>query len=224
MKAGYLKEFVMDSSNQDASHGAQQKGNPLPPLLGVIEVIHAAPRSAATTRRGVLTMTPKETCAEGRSLGKRMKVGRLAISFNEEDLEGTIQPHDDALVVTIRISGFLVKRVMIDQGSEADVMYVDFLEGLRLKNQDLMKYDTPLVSFDGRVVIPEGQISLSVNMEGKEVMVTFIVVRSFSPYMASLGRPWIHAMKAAPFTLHVKVKFPTEHGVVVVRGNQQVAR
>ena len=45
-----------------------------------------------------------------------------------------------------------------------------------------MKYDIPLVLFDGGVVILEGQISLSVDMEGKEVMVTFIVVRSFSPY------------------------------------------
>jgi len=153
-----------------------------------------------------------------------MKVGRLAISFDEEDLEGTIQPHDDALVMTARISGFLVKRAMIDQGSGANVMYPDLIEGLGLKSQDLTKYDTPLVSFDGRVVILEGQISLSVNMEGKEVMVTFIVVRSFSPYTTILGRPWIHTMKAVSSTLHVKVKFPTEHGVAVVRGNQQVAR
>ena len=89
-------------------------------------------------------------------------------------------------------------------------MYSDLFEGLGLKNQDLMKYDTPLVSFDGRVVILEGQISLPVNMEGKEVMVTFIVVRLFSLYMAILGRPWIHAMKAVPSTLHVKIKFSTE--------------
>ena len=82
----------------------------------------------------------------------------------------------------------------------------------------------PLVSFDGRVVIPEGQISLPVNMEGKEVMVTFIVVRSFSPYTAILGRPWIHAMRVVPSTLHVKVKFPTEQGVAIVRGSQQMAR
>ena len=33
-------------------------------------------------------------------------------------------------------------------------------KGIGLKNQDLVKYDMPLVSFDGRVVIPEGQISL----------------------------------------------------------------
>ena len=62
------------------------------------------------------------------------------------------------------------------------------------------------------------------DIEGKEVIVTFIVVRLFSPYTAILGRPWIHAMKAVPSTLHVKVKFPTEYGVAMVRGNQQVAR
>ena len=44
-------------------------------------------------------------------------------------------------------------------------------------------------------------------MEGKEVMVIFIVVVSFSPYMAILGMPWIHAMEAVLSTLHLKVKF-----------------
>ena len=219
VKAEYLKEFVVDSIDRDAGEGAQQKRNPLPPPLEVIEVIHTAPKGAATVK-GVLTVA----CVEGESPEKRMKVGRLTISFDEEDLEGTIQPHDDALVVTTLISGFLVKRVMIDQGSGADVMYPDLFEGLELKSQDLVKYDTPLVSFDGRVVIPEGQIYLSVDMEGKEVMVTFIVVRSFSPYTAILGRSWIHAMKAVPSTLHVKVKFPIEYGVTVVWGNQRVAR
>ena len=131
-------------------------------------------------------------------------------------MEGTIQLHDDTLVVTARISCFLVKRVMIDQRSRADIMYPDLFKGLKLKNQDLTKYDTPLVSFDGRVVILEGQISLLINMEGKEVMVTFIVVRSFAPYTAILGRPWIHAMGAILSTLHMKVKFPTEQGIAIV--------
>ena len=146
------------------------------------------------------------------------------IAFDDEDLEGTIQPHDDALVIAARISGFLVKRVMVDQGSEADVMYSDLFRGLGLKNQNLAKYNSPLVSFDGRVVIPQGQISLPVSMEGKEVIVTFIVVNSFSPYTAILGRLWIHAMGAIPSTLHMKVKFRMERGVAIVRGNQKVAR
>ena len=89
-------------------------------------------------------------------------------------------------------------------------MYPDLFKGFGLKSQDLIKYDKPLVSFYRRVVIHEGQISLPMNMEGKEVMVTFIVVSSFSLYMAILGKPWIHAMGAVPSTLHVKVKFCIE--------------
>ena len=76
------------------------------------------------------------------------------IAFDDEDLEGTIQPNDDALVIAARLSEFLVKRVMIDQGSGVDIMYSDLFKGLGLKNQDLAKYESPLVSFDGRVVIP----------------------------------------------------------------------
>ena len=224
MKVGYLKEFVVDSESQGTRHGAQQKGNPLPLSLGVIEVIHATPRGTIMTKRGVLTVALTENCLGDPPLKKKMKIGLGPIVISEEDLEETIQSHYDALVVTTRISGFLVKRMMVDQGSGVDVIYPNLFKGLRLKNQDLMKYDTPLVSIDGKVVIPEGQISLPVNMEGKEVMVTFIVVILFSQYIAILGRSWIHAMGAVPSTLHVKVKFPTEQGVAVVRGSQQVAR
>ena len=69
------------------------------------------------------------------------------------------------------------------------MMYPDLFRRLGLKNDDLSKYDTPLVGFDGRMVIPKGQISLPINLEGKEVMVTFIVVNPFSPYTVILGRP-----------------------------------
>ena len=62
------------------------------------------------------------------------------------------------------------------------MMYPDLFRGLGLKNEDLSKYDTPLVGFNGQMVIPKVQISLPINMEGKEVMVTFIVITSFSPY------------------------------------------
>ena len=74
-----------------------------------------------------------------------------------------------------------MKKVLIDQGSGAEVVYPNLFKGLGLKAEDLSKYDTTLMGFDGRVVVPEGQISLPMNTEGKEVMVNFIVVGSFSP-------------------------------------------
>ena len=47
----------------------------------------------------------------------RMEV-RPALSFTNEDKVGTLQPHDDALVVTLKIGGYEVKRVLVDQGSD----------------------------------------------------------------------------------------------------------
>ena len=127
-------------------------------------------------------------------------------------------------MVTAQINSFIVKRVMIDQRSGVDVMYPDLFKGLGLKNKDLSKCDTPLVGFNGRVVILEGQILLPVNMEDKDVVVTFVMITSFSLYTVILERPWIHAMGAILSTLHVKVKFYTEKGIAIVRGSQQVAR
>ena len=124
----------MDFENRGASHGAQQKGNPLPPPLGVIKVIHAILRGTTITRRGVLTVAPVENCSGDQPPEKKMKISRGPITFDEEDLEGTIQLHDDALVVMAQISGFLVKRVMVDHGSGVDVMYPDLFKRLGLKN------------------------------------------------------------------------------------------
>ena len=82
------------------------------------------------------------------------------MSFSDEDKMGTIQPYGDALVVILRIGGYDVKRVMVDQGSGAEIMYPDLYKGLNLKLENLTAYDSPLVSFDGKVVIPRGQIRL----------------------------------------------------------------
>ena len=132
------------------------KGEPSPTTLRVIEVIHAAPKGTNATKSRVLAMASTGDCSENQQPVKKMKSQSEPIAFDDEDLEGTIQPYDDALMITARISGFLVKRVMVDQGSGADVMYLDLFKGLGLKDQDLTKYDSPLVSFDGRLVIPQG--------------------------------------------------------------------
>ena len=73
-----------------------------------------------------------------------------------------MQPHDDALVVTLRIRGYDVRRVLVGHGSDVEIMYPDLYKGLKLKPEDLACYDSLLVSFDGKVVIPMAQIRLLV--------------------------------------------------------------
>ena len=73
-------------------------------------------------------------------------------------------------------------------------MYLDLYQGQGLAPKDLSRYNTPLVGFDGKVVILVGQIRLPVVTKGKEVLVDFIVVHAYSPYTAILVWPWLHAM------------------------------
>ena len=113
----------------------------------------------------------------------------LILGFSDEDKVGIIQPHDDALVVTLRIGGYDVKRVMIDQGSTVDIMYPDLYKGLGLRPEDLAACSSPLVSFEGRMVAVKGQIRLPVQTGMDVVDVDFIVVNFFSPYTAIMGRP-----------------------------------
>ena len=87
----------------------------------------------------------------------RMEVW-LALSFSNEDKVGTLQPHDNALVVTVKIGGYNVKKVLVDQGSGAEIMYPDLFKGMKLRSKDLTCIDSPLIRFDGKIVFLKGQI------------------------------------------------------------------
>ena len=68
-------------------------------------------------------------------------------------------------------------------------MYPDLYKGLNLRSEDLTAYDSPLVSFDGKVVIPRDQIRLPVQAGSEIVEVDFIMVDVYSPYTAIMARP-----------------------------------
>ena len=121
---------------------------------------------------------------------KRAKVmATPTLGFSKEDKERIFQPHDDTLVVTIRIGGYDVKRVLVKQGSRVEIMYHDLYKGLNLKPEDLEMYDSPLMGFNGRMVIPRGIIRLPVQAGVEEVHVNFFVVEAYSPYTTILARP-----------------------------------
>ena len=103
-------------------------------------------------------------------------------------------------------------------------MYPDLYNGLNLKPEDLVSYDSPLVGFDGKIVIPKGQIRLPVQAGSKVVEVSFIVVDAYSLYIAILARPWLQAIGAVSSTLHLKMKYPSRDQVEELIGSQAMAR
>ena len=87
-----------------------------------------------------------------------------------------------------------------------------------------MAYESPLISFKGKIVIPKGQIKLPVQTDSEIMEVDFIVVDSYSPYIAIVARPWLYALGVVSSTLHQKAKYPSECLVKEILGNQSVAR
>ena len=117
-----------------------------------------------------------------------------------------------------------MRRVLVDQGSAVEIMYPDLYKGLNLKPKDLTAYESPLVSFKGKTIIPKGQIRLPIQTNSEVVEVDFIVVDSYSPYTAIMARPCLHALGATSSTLQQKVKYPSEGLVKEILGSQSVAR
>ena len=113
---------------------------------------------------------------------------------------------------------------MVDQSSGVEIMYSDLYNGLNLKPEDLGSYDSPLVGFDEKTVIPKGLIRLLVQARSEVVEVNFIVMDAYSPYTAILARPWLHAIKVVSSTLHLMVKYPSGDQVGELIGSQAMAR
>ena len=148
----------------------------------------------------------------------------LVMGFSDEDKIGTIQPYDDALKITLRIGGYTVKRVIVDQGSAVEIMYPDLYKGLNLKAEDLTPYSSPLVSFERKIIIPKGQVRLPVQTGSEVVEVDFIVMDAYSPYISIVAKPWLHTLGAVSTTLHQKVKYPSEGQIKEILRDQSLAR
>ena len=117
-----------------------------------------------------------------------------------------------------------MKRVTVDQGSAVEIMYPNLYKGLNLKFEDLTPYSSPLVSFEGKLIIPKGQIRLLVQIGSKVVEVDFIVVDAYSPYTTIVARPWLHTLGAVSSTLYQKVKYPSEGQIKEILRDQSMAR
>uniref|UniRef100_A0A2N9GXW1 Integrase catalytic domain-containing protein n=1 Tax=Fagus sylvatica TaxID=28930 RepID=A0A2N9GXW1_FAGSY len=152
--------------------------------------------------------------------GAHVTSAHQVVSFSDEDLADVQMPHNDPLVITLRFGDYDVQRVLVDQGSFAEIMYKGLYEKLGLKEANLANFTTPVFGFTGESTIPMGKTTLPILVGPITLQIEFIVIRGSSPYNAIVGRDWLHRMKAVPSTLHQKLWFPTEDGVMEVNGDQ----
>uniref|UniRef100_A0A2N9GXI9 Uncharacterized protein n=1 Tax=Fagus sylvatica TaxID=28930 RepID=A0A2N9GXI9_FAGSY len=159
---------------------------------------------------------------------KKPRVEDLPITFTEEDACKVFHPHDDALVVTMEIAGYSTRRVLIDNGSSADIIYLTAFQQMKIDKDQLQPIETPLVGFAGTSIYPLGMVTLQIiaGTHPKQAMkkVNFLVVDCPSAYNVIIGCPTLNRLRAVTSTYHLLVRFPTENGIGEMKGDQAMAR
>uniref|UniRef100_A0A2N9GY79 Reverse transcriptase domain-containing protein n=1 Tax=Fagus sylvatica TaxID=28930 RepID=A0A2N9GY79_FAGSY len=235
--AGHLSDYVESTPTVSKARGAgiNRSGTQGPAPAGVIHVIHnplcasilptsfrSDMQKASHLRRSYGIVDYAHFVLTSCS-GAPISSAHQVVSFSDEDLADVQMPHNDPLVITLRFGDYDVQRVLVDQGSFAEIMYKGLYEKLGLKEADLANFTTPVFGFTGESTIPMGKTTLPVLAGPINLQTEFIVVRGTSPYNAIVGRDWLHRMKAVPSTLHQKLRFPTEEGVMEINGDQAPA-
>ena len=115
------------------------------------------------------------------------------ITFSDSDLEGCQHPHDDPLVVRAIVANTTVHRVLVDNGSSADIIFASAFDKMGIGREKLEPVSTHLRGFSGERVLPLGSIQLVLTLGEPPCQATtttrFLIVDAPSAYNMLLGRP-----------------------------------
>ncbi|KAK3027189.1 hypothetical protein RJ639_042455 [Escallonia herrerae] len=221
IKRGQLRKKTTNTTGHGKREDREENAGTINTISGGI----AAGGSSGKARKAYA----KEVCVTSPPPNKKLKtVPAATITFSDDDSDGIKTPHDDPLVITIKAGNFDVKRVLIDNGSSAEILFHDAFKKMNIPTDRLRKMDTPLYGFSNHPIAAEGIIALPVAIgtppAQANFMLDFVVVKVPSAYNAILGRPTLNQLQAVVSTYHLKMKFPTEHGIGEVKGDQTTAR
>ena len=150
------------------------------------------------------------------------------ITFSDFDMEGCQHPHDDPLVIRVVVANKTIHRVLIDNGSSADIIFASAFDKMSIGREKLEPVNAYLREFSGERVLPLASIQLMLTLGDPPCHATttvrFLIVDAPSAYNMLLGRPSLNTIRAIPSAYHMIIKFPIANGVGMVRGNQSIAR
>ena len=121
------------------------------------------------------------------------------------------------MVITARVANSNVHRMLVDDGSAVDIIYLNTYKRIDPTESELSPTTSPLYGFTRDHVIPKGTIKLAVMMREhpivSTVMIEFLVVDYPSVVRGIIGRQLLKALKAVTSIYHLTMKFPTTEGM-----------
>ncbi|XP_062088680.1 uncharacterized protein LOC133795242 [Humulus lupulus] len=234
LKRGHLTDLLTDKGKRtfqqeaDRSVVRREVTPPKPPTHErTVNVITGGSEVSGVTHSAAKRHARQTNWVKGES-GEREKntinLPAQTISFSTTESTKLLNPHHDALVIALYIANCLTKRILINNGSSANILFLSALREMGIDESKIIKKTTILIGFSGEQKNTIGEIELPVYAEGVNLCTRFLVVDSPSAYNVILGRPWIHEMEAVPSTYHQVLRFPTKWGVKEIKGQQKDSR
>jgi hypothetical protein len=93
----------------------------------------------------------------------RPEWAKVSITFTEEDFRLKSAIHNDAMVIEVNIAGWVIRKVLVDNGSSADILFLKTFKKMNLSQHMLDLPEYPLQGFGGKPIKPVGKISLPVS-------------------------------------------------------------
>ncbi|XP_070023447.1 uncharacterized protein [Nicotiana sylvestris] len=154
-------------------------------------------------------------------VGRIFEANRITFSDDELPMEGT--EHNRALYLTLKCEDSIVLRVLVDNGSSANICPLSTLQKLKIGTERIHLNSVCVRGFDGGGKDFVGDIMLELSIGHVEFTMEFQVLDVVVSYNLLLGRPWIHAAKAVPSSLHQMVKFEWDTQEIVVHGDEDLS-
>jgi hypothetical protein len=156
------------------------------------------------------------------------KWSHVPLTFDARDVDLRSAPHIDAIVINCSVAGWDLHKVLVDNGSQADIIFLHAFDRMGISHSLLKPSDNPLYGFGGKGTFPVGKIELPLSFgvapNARSEQVTFDIVDMVYPYNAIMGRGSINKFEATIHGLYLCMKISGPQGVITVYGNQQTAR
>ena len=189
LKRGNKNQSEFTSRSDDRPHPSPQD------VIGEIKTIAGGPLNGGSFR-SLKKASQRQVNSVHMILPLKQRQTDQDMSFNEADTRGVRQPHNDLLVIMLNIEGFNTKRILVDNGSSAGIIYLPAFQQLKLDEKRLRPFESPLVSFNGDKVYPKGIVTLTVTVGTHPRQLThqldFLVVDCPSSYNVIIGRPTLN--------------------------------
>jgi hypothetical protein len=158
----------------------------------------------------------------------KSKWSHIPITFSKEDLQLKDYPHNDAIVISCVIKGFLVHNVLVDTGSAIDIIFAKAFKQMQELDDKIHNATHPLYGFGGRQIVALSKIAMSITFDyvhnTRTEHVVFDIVDMEYPYNAIIGRGTLNAFEAILHLAYLCMKIPSDQGPIAVHGSQEAAR